>query len=62
MKSRRTKKDDIMGGYKYLRSHQIKARIEAFKRGNNNCKKCLDSGICEFVMMSKCKGTKPRLD
>jgi len=59
MKNKRGKIDDVMGGYKYLRAHQIRARMEAFKK--RYCKACLDKGTCDYVRLSGCKGKKPRI-
>jgi len=52
-KNRRTYTRDPMGGYKYLRPHQIKARLEIFKK--NNCKDCKDRYVCDYSMYLKCK-------
>jgi len=45
---------DVMGGYKYLKPHQLKARLEVFKR--NNCKGCDKRYQCDYDMYLKCKG------
>jgi hypothetical protein len=59
-KARRVKDPmDIMGGYKYLKPHQVKARLEVFKK--NNCKDCADRYKCDYPMFLKCKGTKPKI-
>jgi hypothetical protein len=51
--------DDIMAGYKYLKPHQIKARLEVYKR--NNCKNCEQRYKCDYDMYRKCKGLTPKL-
>lgn len=45
---------DVMGGYKYLKPHQIAARLEIFKR--NNCKECADRYKCDYKNFLTCKG------
>ena len=45
---------DVMGGYKYLKPHQIKARLEIFKK--NNCADCDKRYQCDYDMYLKCKG------
>jgi len=55
MKSRKRSKD-VMGGYKYLHAHQIKARLEVFKK--NNCKACKIKDKCDYAMYLTCKGKK----
>ena len=47
---------DMMGGYKYLKPHQVKARLEIFKR--NNCKDCKDRYKCDYSSYVQCKGKK----
>lgn len=47
-------KDPVMGVYKYLKPHQVKARLEIFKK--NNCKDCADRYKCDYVMYLGCKG------
>jgi hypothetical protein len=44
---------DVKGGYKYLKPHQIKARLEVFKK--NNCKECTDKYKCDYDKYLKCK-------
>ena len=44
-----------MGGYKYLKPQQIKARLEVFKR--KNCKdNCDKRYTCDYNMYLNCKG------
>ncbi len=45
---------DVLGGYKYLKPHQVKARLEIFKR--NNCKDCADRYKCDYAKYVECKG------
>ncbi|KKN42061.1 hypothetical protein LCGC14_0717040 [marine sediment metagenome] len=47
---------DVLGGYKYLKPHQVKARLEIFKR--NNCKDCGDRYKCDYAKYVECKGKK----
>ena len=47
---------DIMGGYKYLEPHQIRARLEAFKR--KYCTGCEKRYDCDFKMYTECKKYK----
>jgi hypothetical protein len=58
---RRLVKDprDVMGGYKYLKPNQIKARLEVFKK--NNCKDCNDRYECNYERFLTCKGSKPKI-
>jgi hypothetical protein len=56
MRSRRNKTNVIMAGYKYLRSHQIRARLENFKK--NNCEGCRYIDLCDYTRFLKCKGDK----
>jgi len=46
---------DIKGGYKYLRPHQLQARLEIFKR--NNCPSCETRFGCDYTMFLQCKVT-----
>ena len=51
---------DIMGGYKYLKPHQIKARLEIFKR--DNCANCATRYGCDYNVFLQCKGQqKPEM-
>jgi hypothetical protein len=50
---------DVMGGYKYLKPQQVKARLEVFKR--NNCKDCDKRYQCDYNMYLGCKGTAPKM-
>jgi len=51
---------DVKGGYKYLKPHQIVARLEVFKR--RNCKDCEKRYKCDYNMYLSCKGNvKPKL-
>jgi len=52
--NRRSYVQDPMGGYKYLKAHQIKARLEVFKK--NNCKDCTDRYKCDYNKYLGCKG------
>ena len=45
---------DVMGGYKYLKPHQVVARLEVFKR--KNCKGCEDRYKCNYEKFLSCKG------
>jgi len=46
---------DVMGGYKYLKPQQIKARLEIFKK--KNCKDDCDKRYtCDYNMYLNCKG------
>lgn len=56
MRNRRAKTNDIMGGYKYLKSNQIKARLEAFKK--RYCKNCKKKEDCDFDTYIICQGKK----
>jgi hypothetical protein len=49
---------DVMGGYKYLQPHQIRARLEAYKR--IHCKNCERKFECDFEMYEQCQ--KYRID
>ncbi len=53
-RNRRSHVRDPMGGYKYLKPHQIKARLEVFKK--NNCKDCDKRYKCDYEMYLSCKG------
>jgi len=48
---------NIMDGYKYLKPHQIKARLEVFKR--KFCSNCNDRYICDYNMYLQCTN-RPR--
>lgn len=48
---------DVMNNYRYLKPHQIKARLEIFKR--NNCAGCEKRYACDYQMYLSCKGTDP---
>jgi hypothetical protein len=48
---------DVMGGYKYLKPHQIKARLEVFKR--TNCPNCGQRYTCDYTIYLNCKGKAP---
>ena len=51
---------DVMGGYKYLKPHQISARLEIFKK--NNCKECGTRYQCDYNKYLGCKGSNtPKL-
>ena len=51
---------DVMGGYKYLKPHQITARLEIFKK--NNCKDCEKRYQCNYSLYLTCKGNStPKL-
>lgn len=45
---------DVMGGYKYLKPHQVKARLEVFKK--NHCADCKDRYDCDYAKFVECKG------
>ena len=47
---------DVLGGYKYLKAHQIKARLEIFKK--NQCKECGKRYQCDYSKYLGCKGKK----
>ena len=49
---------DVMGGYKYLQAHQIRARLEVFKR--IHCKQCEIRYECDFERYKECQ--KYRID
>jgi len=57
--SRRKYVQDPMGGYKYLKAHQIKARLEVYKR--RNCGGCDKRYACDYAMFLGCKGKAPQL-
>lgn len=44
--------ENLLDAYKYLKPHQIKARLEIFKR--NFCKACKDRYKCDYDMYLKC--------
>jgi hypothetical protein len=48
--SGRTK--SALGSYKYLKPHQIRARLEIFKR--NNCPNCETRYSCNYTMYLSC--------
>jgi len=48
---------DVMGGYKYLKPHQIKARLEIYKR--NNCPECGQRYVCDYTIYLSCKIKAP---
>ncbi len=51
---------DILGGYKYLKPNQIKARLEVFKK--NYCKDCEKRYKCDYTVYLSCKGKiKPKM-
>ena len=51
---------DVLGGYKYLKPHQIIARLEVFKR--NECKDCEKRYKCDYSLYLTCKGSNmPKL-
>ncbi|KKN58612.1 hypothetical protein LCGC14_0550310 [marine sediment metagenome] len=45
---------DVLGGYKYLKPRQLKARLEIFKR--KHCKDCKDRYKCDYALYVACKG------
>ena len=47
---------DVLGGYKYLKPHQVKARLEVFKR--RHCQECSDRYKCDYSNYVQCKGAK----
>jgi len=47
---------DVLGNYKYLKPHQVTARLEVFKK--NNCKECTDRYKCDYSLYLTCKGKK----
>jgi len=49
---------DVMGGYKYLQPHQVRARLEAYKR--IHCTNCEKKFECDFEMYEQCQ--KYRID
>ena len=49
---------DVLGGYKYLKPHQIKARLEIFKK--NECKDCRKRYKCDYDKYLGCKGKKEK--
>ena len=49
---------DVMGGYKYLQPHQVRARLEAYKR--IHCKNCEKKFECDYQMYEQCQ--KYRID
>jgi hypothetical protein len=49
---------DVMGGYKYLQAHQIRARLEVYKR--KYCTNCEKRFECDFAMYEQCQ--KYRID
>lgn len=46
------KVNSVMGGYKYLKPHQIRARLEIFKR--DNCPTCETRYSCDYTMYVSC--------
>lgn len=48
---------DIMGGYRYLKPHQVVARLEIFKR--NNCPECATRYACDYSNYLSCKAKVP---
>ncbi len=50
---------DPIGGYKYLRAHQIKARLEVYKK--RNCGDCDERYSCDYDRFLSCKGDTPNL-
>jgi len=51
---------DVMAGYKYLKPHQVKARLEVFKK--KNCKECELRYKCDYNRYLNCsKRPKPKL-
>ena len=46
-------KDEVMGGYKYLKDRQIKARLEVYKK--KYCKGCDKRYECNYAMYVECK-------
>jgi hypothetical protein len=51
---------DVMGGYKYLHPHQVKARLEVFKK--RYCKECSDRYKCDYSYYLKCeKAPTPKI-
>ena len=50
---------DVMGGYRYLKRHQIAARLEIFKK--RHCKNCDKRYKCDYSSYLNCsKKPKPR--
>lgn len=56
--SKRINVKDPLGGYRYLKAHQIKARLEVFKK--NNCKDCDKRYTCDYNKYLSCKGKTPK--
>lgn len=54
----RQKSYDVMGGYKYLQAHQIRARLEVYKR--IHCKQCERRYECDYEVYKECQ--KYRID
>jgi hypothetical protein len=47
---------DVMGGYKYLPPHQVRARLEVFKK--RYCKDCEKRYDCDYKMYQQCQKYK----
>lgn len=43
---------DVMGGYKYLKPHQVTARLEIFKK--QNCPECEKRYKCDYSLYLNC--------
>jgi len=44
--------ENLLEAYRYLKPHQITARLEIFKR--NFCKTCSDRYVCDYEVYLKC--------
>ncbi len=51
--------NNVMGNYKYLKPHQVKARLEIFKK--KNCTNCKKRYVCDINMYKNCKGQSPKV-
>jgi hypothetical protein len=49
---------DVMGGYRYLQPHQVRARLEVYKK--KYCKSCEKRYDCDYKMYESCR--KYRID
>jgi len=47
---------DVMGGYKYLQPHQVRARLEVFKR--RYCTDCERRYSCTYKTYQECQKLK----
>jgi len=55
-KPNQRQRPDLMGGYKNLQAHQIRARLEVFKK--RYCKDCEKRYDCDYKMYQQCQKYK----